>query len=203
MNKLFIGVVVLAIAAVAVSYVAGCESKRKEIKDLRSVIEAKDTEAKIFRDESNQWRYRAVSAEVKTKEALRYLAQYDADFSKIHNEISSVKKDLSNLHQYTKTATESGVKYSVPGNDTMFIINKDTISGKSYPFNNGWYKVSSVIHSGKMHCEISSVDTTVSTITFQRKWFLGKKKYEIEQFNKNPYTKIVYVKSLTVTKKRK
>jgi len=198
----FIMLVITLIGGSIASWFDGYHSRSKEIKDLKSIITSKDHEIKTWQDKSGEWHSRAYAAEIRSNQTLKYLSQHDARLSELSGKIDGLKSNLKNLQSYSEMAIESNQSAAIKGRDTIFVVNKDTVSGKFYTYSDRWNNIVALTRNDSMYCINKYKDSIINAVIWERKWLLGRKRYTQEVISENPNTEITYSRNLTVKKKR-
>jgi hypothetical protein len=181
-------------------FLAGKYSRQKEVHSYENIIRAKDAEVKIWKDETSNWRILTESAEITSKEALKYLASTDVRFKNLSDEFTGVKKNLKNLEAASFGSSSS--VYNITNIQT-----KDTVIGsqaaKSFVYvdSAGWFSAYGlVMPDGKIpNLKFESRDSLVTVITKKRR-FLRRPVYFQEIKSYNPHNQITYSSSVIVNR---
>jgi Na+-transporting methylmalonyl-CoA/oxaloacetate decarboxylase gamma subunit len=184
--------------------VSAIRKQQEEIFSYKGYIKGQATEIKAWKDEKQRWHTQTEITELRNAQALKLIARYDKDFSDLHKNVSSLKKNLSNLQYASIVGMESHYdNRGVPIKDTLIVLNKDTT--KAYVVNiqdsSGWYSITALaIRDQLLNVNINTRDSLTTVLTYKRKWFLGRKRYYQEIVSHNPHSRIVYSKSILLRK---
>ena len=189
--------ILLAIGIYMLSYILFLKSKVDSLESYRSMYELASKENEIFKDEAGKWRNRAENAEV-TLDNLKDLKE----LKRLSSEFEGVKKSLKNLENYISVSSTTNIEQTIKLKDS--IVYKDSVAYNlpSFTYNDQWTIVSGVIDSGDVKLKVSNIDSLEVVQYWDRKWFLGKKKYFTEIKSHNPNTKIDYQKNIKVKRRR-
>jgi len=157
----------------------------------------KDQEIKTWKDNSGYWRSKAETAEI-NREDLKKLEE----LKNLSKEFEGVKKSLKNLENYIGISSETTINKTVNLKDTTIYKNNIAYTVPKFEFKDEWTDITGVIDSGKVDLKISSKDSLDVVQYWDRKWFLGKKKYFTEIKSFNPNTKITYQRSIKTKRKK-
>lgn len=189
--------ILLAVGIYMLSYILFLKSKVDSLESYRSMYELASKENEIFKDEAGKWRNRAENAEV-TLDNLKDLKE----LKRLSSEFEGVKKSLKNLENYISVSSTTNIEQTIKLKDS--IVYKDSVAYNlpSFTYNDQWTIVSGVIDSGDVKLKVSNKDSLEVVQYWDRKWFLGKKKYFTEIKSHNPNTKIDYQKNIKVKRRR-
>ncbi len=203
-NKLvgIIGVILMFL--ILMLLVSAIRKQQKEISSYKGYIKSQATEIKAWKDEKQRWHTQTEITQLRNAQALRLIARYDKDFSDLHKNVSSLKKNLSNLQYASIVGMKSNyVNRGVPIRDTLIVLNKDTANAYVVNIQDsaGWYSISALaIRDQLLNVNINTRDSLTTVLTYKRKWFLGRKRYYQEIVSHNPHSKVVYSKSVLIHK---
>jgi hypothetical protein len=137
------------------------------------------------------------------------LTMKKAEFEQICSDqlatINDLKLKLKRVQSISTTATNTSVTGVAALIDTVIVrdtIKIDTL--KYFKWNDSWNHISGIIDGNKVNCMYNGVDTLTTVATKVPKRFLffkfGCKYVRIDVVNANPSTKIVYNRTVKLTK---
>ena len=165
--------------------------------DYKSMYESSLKENKVWKDETNHWRNRSENIEI-TKENLDQLK----DLQNLSKEFEGVKKNLKNLENYIEVSSTTNIHKTVKIKDTTIYINNIAHKEQYFDYKDKYDTITCIIDSGKATFDIKSSTSLEEVQYWDRKWFLGKKKYFTEIKSLNPNTKIIRQKDIKVKRKK-
>ncbi|MCR6637437.1 MAG: hypothetical protein NVV82_00145 [Sporocytophaga sp.] len=168
-----------------------------QISTYKSAIQSNNQSAPT-RDESGQWHHKVSPVVIEDKKALKELAKMDSTFILLRNEISGLKKDMRNMINANVITTQSTSVLQSDLRDSLVVIN-DTLKMLIQKFDKitPWQIQHGEIINGIVTTTTTTYDTIVVSAYVKKKWFLGKRKIEVEGVSKNPDTK-VFIKSFLI-----
>jgi spore coat polysaccharide biosynthesis protein SpsF (cytidylyltransferase family) len=195
--NLIVLIALIAIIIFLTSYLLFMQSKIDSLSSYKSMYELTLKENKVFQDEAGKWRNRAENAEV-TVDNLKDLKE----LKNLSSEFKELKKNLKNLENYISINSQTTIEQTIKLKDS--IVYKDSVAYNlpSFNFKNEWTTIRGVIDNGDVRLSIQNKDSLEVVQYWDRKWFLGKKKYLTEIKSNNPNTKISYQKNIKVKRKR-
>ncbi len=197
---------VLILVVFAGLFFAGRCSHNAKLDSLESIIQTEQMKTKVWKDNSSLWHSKAQVAELKSSEALTYLAKVDQKFADISNQFEGVRKDLKNVQYLGFTGTQSTYTIHTGSKDTLFVIGHDTTKAHyiNYVDSTGWFSVNGImLNTGDIpFLNFRSKDSLVTVLTRKRRLF-RKTIYNQEIKSYNPHTNINYNNSIFLNKRKR
>lgn len=199
---LFVAFLVVALSCLHI----GHRSNQNKISSYESSIRAEQQNVKKWQDNTGLWRSRAESAEIKSNDALKYLATYDKNFATLSQEFDGLKKNLKNLQYVGFTGTSSSYNIHTSSKDTIFVFQKDTSKAKYFDYkdSSGWFTAKGyMLENGDVPLlDFETRDSLVTVLTKKKRLF-RKAIYTQEIKSYNPHTKVSYNRSVLVHKPKR
>lgn len=201
--------IIIAAAAIAIMlgiYFMGRSSKGNEVTDLQNILRIEQQKTKVWQDEAGHWRNKSESAEIRTNDALQYIAQHDTRFENLSKEFQGLKNNLKNLQYAGFTGFTSEYDFAPKTKDTLVVFHHDTTLAKSFSYIDslGWYTAKGLIlPNGEVpYLSLQTKDSLVTVLSKHKKLFkTATFTQEVKSFN--PHTKVVYNQSVIVNKPKK
>jgi hypothetical protein len=206
LSAIIIAVLILSLSGMY-GYTQHLQNKLDKAEDYKSLYETSVKENKIWKDEAGQWRNKAEVANASASTLKELAKQGDPRMTQILKEFEGVKKSFKNLESFTELQAQtisqltgmvkdSSIKV-IKGNDTI------TVKVKKIRAQNDWNKYDITVFGDTANIKREGKEEFDQAVFWERKWFLGKKKWSSEIVSKNPETKIIKQSSLSVKKRRK
>lgn len=184
------------------------DNKRsKEIRSYKSIIQTQSAEIKNWKDYRQRWHNTTEVTNVQSTQALEMLVKYDKAFAGINENFTTIKKNFKNLEYMGVVGMQSNYDLQrVPIRDTIIMIGKDTsktLSAQVFSIkdSSGWYSIKAVIVGSKLaDIDIKTKDSISTAITVKRKWLFGRRRYYQEIVSHNPYSNVVFSRTVTMHK---
>ena len=216
-NRLAIILIVSLCAVIGYLFVSNqvLQKKVERGKGFESLYNASVKENKIWKDQSDQWRNKAETAQVSATVLKDLAKEKDPRITKILEEFASVKRNFKNLESFTELQAQSisEIKGAVKDSSYRIVKGKDTIEvhAKKINTSNAWnnYDITIMGDSADIRREgREEFDMAVYWERLTKKgkktiWPFGKKEWSSEVVSKNPETKITKQNSLLVGKRKK
>jgi hypothetical protein len=164
---------------------------------LKNYNNIKEKEVKVWQDNYGYWRSKAEASEI-TKDNLKDLEE----LKNLSKDFEGVKKSLRNLENYIATSTSTTINKTINLKDTTIYRDSIAYNLPSFRYDDKWTTINGLIENGKVDVMVSSRDSLDIVQYWDRKWFLGRKKYFTEVKSFNPNTKVDYQKNIKVKRKR-
>lgn len=178
--------------------------KRNELVEVGRLATNRGDSIRIFQDENLAWHTRGEVMELKTVEAVNLLAKYDKSFEDLHTKFETINHNMKNLQYLGITQMRTNYHIKEPGSkDTLYVLKSDTIPAQVATMRDtaGWYDFKAIVINGQIRdIQINTRDSLSTAITYKRKWFLGRKRYQQEIISHNPHSKITYSRSVIIHK---
>ncbi len=174
------------------------KSSLTKANDYKSLYETRDTENKVWKDQSGYWRNRAETVEI-TKDNLGVIRE----LSGLSAQFEGLKKNMKNLENYIQASSSTTINKTIYLTDTSY-IGSDSIRIKAQAFSyaDKFDTIQGLVKKGTVDIKIKHRDKLDIVQYWDRKWFLGKKKTLIEIKSENPNTTVDYSKNIKVKRKR-
>lgn len=167
-------------------------------KSFEGLYNIEHQQVQKFKDDAGHWRSRAQVAEV-TKDNFDDIAE----LKNLSAEFKELKKSLKNLENYSQVNTTTNINKTVKLKDTTILtVNKVYVSGQTFNYKDQFETVSGTIVGDSINWTLQHKDSLEIVQYWDRKWFLGKKKYFNEIKSINPNTEISYQKNIRAKRKR-
>lgn len=191
--------IVLAIVILGMGFmISRLNSKVESLSSYENLYQIEHQQAQKFKDDAGHWRSRAQVAEV-TADNL-------GDISELKNlskEFKELKKSLKNLENFSQVSTTTDIHRTVKLKDTTIItVDNIYMAGKGFEYKDQYESISGSIVGDSISWSIQHKDSLQIVQYWDRKWFLGKKKYYSEIKSLNPNTQISYQKNIKTKRKR-
>ena len=191
------GIILLLFIGMGV-YIKILHGKVADLDSYKSLYETANKENKVFRHKDSTWRNRTEVATV-TKSELQHVKE----LQELHREFDGIKKSLRNLENFTQTSQITTIHKTVKLKDTTIVsVDSVRIHATTFKYVDKWESISGVIVSDSIQWNISHKDSLKVVQYWDRKWFLGKKKYFTEIKSENPNTIVDYQRSIRAERKR-
>ena len=121
---------------------------------------------------------------------------------KLVSEIENLKVKPKRVTTLSQTASKTEINITVPVHDT---ITSDSVTGHILHFHDDWLSIRAMAIEDTAHIAIRSVDTIMQVVYKGKRkkpylWFFSPRQLEQVITSKNPYTTIVYNKTIQITK---
>ena len=179
------------------------QEDRAKDRDVKNIIEDKESKAKEWQDNSGLWHHKSELSLVTENQTLKMLSANSEEMKQLKAQVSGLQSNLKNLVLFSKTASRSEYTSKASTRDTIIVYHHDTTHARVAKLTDkaGWYKLDLVILPDTVFSDLHTRDSLVSTLYWKRRWFLGRKKYNQEIISMNPHTKITFDKSLIFIKR--
>ena len=175
----------------------------QKAKDYKTLYYKEQKATQIWKDEANKWRLQTDATEISQKTLKELARNNDKYFSDIRNEFTNIKSNMRNMDTYIKTVFKDTLIITTVLTDTAWINSSgDTVKGKRGIYKDDWSNCVGLVYNDTLKVNCVNTDTITSVIYWNRKWFLGRKKYTLENKNANPNNKPIYNDNIIVRKKR-
>ncbi len=166
-------------------YIHLLHTKIDNVNSYKSLYEVEHSQNLIFKAKDSTWHNRTEVAVV-SKSELKYVQE----LQNLHKEFEGVKKNLKNLESYTQLSQVTTINKTIHIKDSVFTYTTkfDTIRGR--------------ISNDSVSLISKHYDKLKVVQYWERKWFLGKKTWDVEIKSDNPNTIITYQKSIMSKKKK-
>ena len=200
---ILIAILVLAIGALFTAWRIDHERAIKfkdQAESLGNYHSNQQDSLKTSKNDKNQWEA-VTNANLMTAATVQRLAEAQGFWI---NDVKGVKKNMKNLESAQATQLSVGINTKVPTIETLGDSTRKTIRFKveriydDKNFTKAY--ISTNQDSGTLDLDIAV--SVKQAVYWDRKWFLGKKKYYSKVISENPDVKINAHESITVTKKK-
>ena len=208
MNRLTLGIIV-ALSVTCLISIRKCVTLQDKASSYEGLYKLQTQNSKVWRTESGKWRIKAESANVSSATLKDLVNNNSAEFKDLHKRFEGLNKKLNNLSNISTTSSVTSTTFNARLTDTVYvnIVNRDTVRVPAKKFewadSTGFNKFDGVIANGKITGNFESIDSLETVTYWEKKWLLGKKNYTTEIESKNPNTKVVYNKTVTVRPRRR
>ena len=202
----WISIILVSIILLLGAFIIGHRSNVNQVSSYENLLRVEKQKSKVWQDESGRWHSKAETAQLKSTEALCYLAKYDLRFANLSKDFDGVRKDLKNIQYAGFTGTQSDYTIRTSSKDTMIVLNQDTTHGMYFDYLDpeGWFLANGfVLKNGNIpFLHFSCRDSLTTVITKKRRLF-RKAILNQEIKSSNPYTKITYNQSVFIAKRKR
>lgn len=198
LNAIIIGVLLLLLVGLSV-FCVKLSRKVDSLTSYKSLYEAFVTENKVWKGEDGLWKNNTKTIEV-TKDNLGDVKELE----NLHKEFDGLKKSIKNLENYMSVTSSTTITKTIKVKDTIIYNDKDSSKTfvKHFAYKDKWQSDSVAIVGDSARFFHSNRDSLVIVGYWDRKWFLGKKRYFTEVKSYNPNTKIDYQRSIKIKRKK-
>jgi len=197
LNLIIIGVMAIILAGLSIE-VFTLRRQNANLKSYESLYNVSNQENKIFRFKDSTWHNVSQVAVVSKSELTNV-----KELQNLHNEFDGIKRSLKNLENYTKLSEVTTIHKTVRLKDTVIYLpdsSKQTV--KTFTYKDKFETIKEIISSDTVIMDIQHRDSLEVVQYWDRKWFLGKKKYYTEIKSANPNTVVDYQRSIKTERKR-
>lgn len=147
----------------------------------------------VSKNEALEFNLRTVQR-LRKEEQLGWLEQFE-----------SLKKSLKNLEYAQQINAKALQDLDITVSDTTIYITKSgdttTVTAKKLNYIDKWTSVKGTVYDTTADLKIE-MNVPISTVVYwERKWFLGKKTWQVEATSENPYVAITGLTNINVKKK--
>lgn len=194
----FRALVVLVFLGIA--FMLGRKTIADEKESYENIIRNEQFKAKVWKDNAEHWHLKTEAAEVTSRQALKHLSKYDAQFASLQTSFESVNKNLRNLQAAAWTGSTSTYNITTTLRDTVF---SDSVRGRVFDVldTSGWCTGTGFVRDDKLNLDLVTRDSVDIAFTRKRRLF-RRSLYFAELKSKNPHTRITYSRAVVVNKKR-
>lgn len=173
-------------------------NKIDDLSSYKSLYETAYRENKVFQHKDSTWHNRTEVATV-----IKSELQHVKELQELHREFDGIKKSLQNLENFTQTSQITTIHKTVKLKDTTIVsVDSIRIHATTFKYVDKWESISGIIISDSIQWDIAHKDSLKIVQYWDRKWFLGKKKYLTEIRSENPNTIVDYQRSIRAERKR-
>ncbi len=119
------------------------------------------------------------------------------------DEVKGLRKNLTNLENYITISSQTIIHKTTYLRDTVYFTSDSVLHHtKTFSQEDKFDTLRVVIKGDSAEWYRSHTDSLASALYWDRKWFLGRKKYKNEIINFNPMSKIIYQSVVKAARKR-
>ena len=201
--KNFIIIAYIVIVTILLFLFIGLNKKNRDtVARLGANQEALMTEVEYFKTQDGKNAAKVVELELT-----------QGEFERLCNEqaqtIKSLKQKVKNLEKITTTSTETNINVNTTLKDTIVVKQVDTFyvkePVKAFEWHDNWNKIEGLVYADdKVDVSYRGTDTlNIVATRSKRKCLFDPQYVEVYVTNKNEASKIVYLKTIRVQKRKK
>ena len=212
MNRITtIGLVVVILSLIASLYankvlVEKLSDERFQKEEILKAYNTVSAEVKIFKNANGAL---VAKNEALTIDRANLKKMVDGGFMPGLKELPGLKKNLRNLEHAYEIALKVNDSLKVKLRDSARVVvkkNGDTIrfvSKCDFYRKTKWFELSVLQESDTVaNVNLETLVPVTGGVLWERKWFLGKKKFVAELTTENPHATVTALKNITVSKRR-